>query len=138
MSILPWSKRNIDEKTSSTVVQIKNETVAERKPEPKTDIVIHQGSPLAQRSAGSVIQVRPREVMIAGEKVKVNPYELIRCIKRVTQNIGEYKEMDGIYSKVVIGALRKARGDLVSILENEFHVHWQIDKTTGESIFFMG
>lgn len=96
------------------------------------DIVIHRGG-----AGGAIVQVRSKQIAIAGTKAKVDPYQLIRMIKRVTQNIGEYKICEDVYYAVIIGALRKARGDLVGILENEFGIHWQIDEETGRSTFYM-
>lgn len=134
MSILPWSK-----KPGTALVPAVGTTTELSTTEPKVnnDIVIHRGSPLANKSQGSLVQVRSRELMIGGKKVKVDPHQLIRLIKRVTQNIGEYKGLEDIYSTIVCGALRKARGDLVNILETEFHIHWNIDKESGESVFYM-
>jgi hypothetical protein len=84
------------------------------------------------------VQMRGKEMTVAGTKKKVDPYQLIRMIKRVTQNIGEYKTCEDVYSTIIISALRKARGDLVSLLEGGFGVHWQVDRETGESVFFVG
>jgi hypothetical protein len=131
MSILPW--RNKSDEMTKAITTSEDQVV----PSAGGDIVVHKGNPLAVGSSNALVQVRPRMLVIAGDKVQVTPQSLIRCIKRVTQNIGEYKDQDDVYAKVVIGALRKARGDLVSLLENEFHIHWQIDKRTGESHFFM-
>jgi len=132
MAILPWGKKKSEEKQTPNVV-VREEP---RRPnngvmpvKENNDIVIRRGS------AGTIVQVRSKEVAIAGTKRMVDPYQLIRCIKRVTQTIGEYKICDDVYSAVIVGALRKARGDLVNILENEFRIHWQIDEGTGKSTF---
>ncbi len=58
-------------------------------------------------------------------------------IKQVTQTIGEYKDRDNPYSGYVIGALRKARSDMVTDLESHFNIHWEIDEHSGKSIFYM-
>lgn len=126
MSIIPWTSKK---KEATTEVAVKEDT---------KDIAIYRGNPLATKSqSGALVQVRSKELMIAGKKRKVDPHQLIRIIKRVTQNIGEYKGYEDVYSAVIIGALRKARGDLVNILEDEFHIHWQISNETGESVFYM-
>jgi len=119
--------------TTALAVTKQNDLVTDN----DTDIVIHKGNPIAKKPANALVQVRSKELMIAGQKRKVDPYQLIRMIKRVTQNIGEYKDSDDVYSALICGALRKARGDLVTILESEFHIHWQINQDTGESVFFM-
>lgn len=94
----------------------------------RNDIVIRKGN--------NIVQIKSKEIVIAGEKHKVDPYQLIRMIKRVTQNIGEYKGTeDDVYSAVIVGALRKARGDLVGVLEKNFNIHWQIGDD-GTSIFY--
>ena len=159
---LPWGKKKTDEEIAAELDlrkkgddEVGSELVVveeEPQPQPKkstlvvhkprstglthiqrnNDIVIHQGG-----RGGAIVQVRSKEVMIAGVKRRVDPYQLIRCIRRVTQNIGEYKMMEDIYSAIIIGALRKGRGDLVSILENEFSIHWQIEENTGASSFYM-
>lgn len=140
MSILPWGKK--EEKSTSLVPteepKPKKYEIAEREGHdlevhrPRNDIVIRHGG-----AGGAIVQVRSREIVIAGEKRRVDPYQLIRIIKRVTQNIGEYKSAEDIYGKIIIGALRKARGDLVNILEDSFGIHWQIDERTGASVFYM-
>lgn len=120
-SIVPWGKK---EKTP--VVE-------------EEEIVVYKGTTVQKAPTTGLAQVqsRSKKVMLAGKKVEVNPQQLIRCIKRITQNIGEYKATDDVYSHAIVTALRKARGDLVSILENEFHINWQISDS-GESVFFMG
>jgi hypothetical protein len=134
MGMLPWSKRTSEDKkvASSSLVPIerKNEVAVRQS---SNDIVIHNGP----RTGGAIVQVRSKMMTVAGKKVNVDPYQLIRLIKRVTQNIGEYKQHEDVYGAVIIGALRKARGDLVNILEDEFHIHWQISPDTGESTFYM-
>ncbi len=132
-SIIPWGKKKEQEQEEkpSTAVAVREER--------KSDIAIYKGNPLAPARTGNnaLVQVRSKELMVAGKKRKVDPYQLIRIIKRVTQNIGEYKGYEDVYSSVIVGALRKARGDLVNILEDEFHIHWQINADTGESVFYM-
>ena len=91
---------------------------------------------VAQRT-GAVVQVRSRMLTIKGKRFTVDPYQLIRIIKRVTQSIGEYRDAENPYAAYVVDGLRKARGDMVSDLENNFHIHWQIDQHTGNSVFFM-
>lgn len=128
-AVVPWGKGKEQEKPETRVAV---------RTQDKNEISIYRGNPLTQRTGGNaIVQVRSKELMVAGKKRKVDPYQLIRLIKRVTQNIGEYKDNEDVYSAVIIGALRKARGDLVGILEEEFHIHWQIDETTGHSVFHM-
>lgn len=137
--LIPWGRKKAEDAKPTTAIAISNGG-GQMVEADKGDIVIHnsKSTAIAPRGGGApLVQVRSKAVMIAGERVQVDPYQIIRCIKRVTQNIGEYKGMEDIYAKIVIGALRKARGDLVNILENEFKIHWQIDKTTGESVFYM-
>jgi hypothetical protein len=122
-SILPWNspETTLVKKTPSTDLAPKQSN---------NDILIGRPS-----GAGAMVQVRSKQVVIGGKRIDIDPYQLIRLIKRVTQNIGEYKDLDDAYSTIVCGALRKARGDLVNILECEFHIHWQVEN--GKSIFFM-
>jgi len=138
MAFLPWNRK---EKEKSTAIAVREEST------PKGELVEAEHHELIERRrndieirrgrSGAIVQVRSREIVIAGEKRKVDPYQLIRIIKRVTQNIGEYKSAEDIYGKIIIGALRKARGDLVNILEDSFGIHWQIDERTGASVFYM-
>lgn len=132
-ALIPWSKRKQEEKDETSdalVVHEEKHEIVERKP--SNDIVIHKG-----KNGGAIVQVRNKEIMLAGERRKVDPYQLIRMIKRVTQEIGSYKSDDDVYATIVVRALRKARGDLVNILENEFGIHWQINDDTGASMFYM-
>ncbi len=141
-AIIPWKKQNEeapdeivedaelvdDEEESSTKSLAKVEEKKGLAPiRKKNDIVIRKGN--------NIVQIKAKEIVIAGEKHKVDPYQLIRMIKRVTQNIGEYKLTEDVYSAVITGALRKARGDLVGILEKDFNIHWQIGDD-GTSIFY--
>jgi hypothetical protein len=84
-----------------------------------------------------LIQSARKDIVIQGKKYKVNAYQLMRMIKRITQNIGEYKEMETPYSAYIITSLRKARGDIVSDLEHYFHIYWSLDET-GQSVFTVG
>lgn len=102
-----------------------------------SDIQIQQRVPLVRQAPQAAIQIRSKQVALGGRRIDVDPYQLIRVIKRVTQNIGEYKDLEDVYSTIICGALRKARGDLVNILESQFHIHWEVDATTGKSIFYM-
>jgi hypothetical protein len=94
------------------------------------------------RRENNTIQVRPsadiqealRTVTIAGETRSVDPQQLVRLIRRVTQTIGEYTGRDDIYSAIIAKALREARGELVTVLEDSFGVHWRIEN--GKSVFW--
>ena len=138
------TKRKEEKKPSTALAVVEDQpkqTKGDLVERENTDIVERRSNELQVRrgpgNGGAIVQVRSREIMLAGEKRKVDPYQLIRMVKRVTQNIGEYKGQEDVYSKIVIGALRKARGDLVNSLEHNFGIHWQIDEETGQSIFYM-
>jgi hypothetical protein len=77
-------------------------------------------------------------ITISGKEHKVDPRQLIRMIKNITQTIGEYKSQDNPYSAYVTSALRKARNDIASDLENSFSIHFSIDENTGKSQFTLG
>ncbi len=143
-SIVPWGrgKKEEEEQQSTQLAPVKKPTtlvVADDDDGETTEIVVKSKTTIQKAPTNGLAQVqfKGKELMIAGKKTKVNPQQLIRCIKRITQNIGEYKATEDVYSSVVVGALRKARGDLVSILESEFHINWQINSDTGESVFYM-
>lgn len=85
---------------------------------------------------GSVIKVKTKEIIIDKAKYQVDAHQLMRMIRYITQSIGEYKDANHVYSAFVIGALRKARSDMASVLENEFHIHWTLED--GQSIFYLG
>ena len=85
---------------------------------------------------GQIVRVRAREMSICGNKRMVDPYELMRMIKNVTQTIGEYKDSDNAFGDFVVTAMRKARQDMVSRLSETFHIHWGIDDN-GKTYFFM-
>lgn len=84
----------------------------------------------------AIVQVRAKAIKIGDKVYNIDPQQLIRMIKQVTQTIGEYKNRDNPYAGYVIGALRKARSDMVSDLEHHFNIHWEIDEE-GKCVFFM-
>ena len=127
MSILPWSKPKSLVPASDGKTQSKSLV-----PSNEEEIVI-QG--VSKRPAPLVLE-RKKEITISGKTFTVDPYELIRLIKRVTQTIGEYKDLEDAFGVVMTAALRKARGDLVNQLQKNFSICWQIDEHTGQSIFF--
>lgn len=104
--------------------------------QPANDIAIYNGNPLSKRGGGAIVQVRSKEVMVAGKKINLDPYQLIRMIKQVTQTIGEYKGQDNPYALYVVKGMRKIRADMVSDLEHNFRIHWQVGDD-GTSVFFM-
>lgn len=85
------------------------------------------------RSSG-LIKVMPKEIKIGRELHQIDPQQLMRMVRRVTQDIGSYKSFDGPYAAIVLAALRKARGDMVSLLETHFRITWHINED-GDSIF---
>jgi hypothetical protein len=91
---------------------------------------------LQTRPTGTVLQVRPRDIDIDGQIIPADPYDLIAVIKNLTQQIGDWKKMDNLMGKYMIVALRSARTAAVSDLK-KFGIHWQIDKTSGESHFWL-
>ena len=108
-----------------------------------TDLVVYENRKatsiaLGAPRGGALVQVRSKALKIDGKVYNVDPRQLIRMIKQVTQTIGEYKSKDNPYSGYVIGALRKARSDMVSDLEHHFNILWEIDEATGRSVFYMG
>lgn len=95
-----------------------------------------QKSPVVKPTAtGIVVEFPTKSIIINGEIHKVDPRQLMRLIKNVTQTIGEYKRQDNVFAAVVMGALRKARNDLVSQLESKFKISWQVDED-GQSKFY--
>jgi len=97
----------------------------------RTDI----GPSLAQTNGLIVSTKKP--ITICGSTHRVDHESLIRMVRQVTQTIGEYNGQDTPYAAYIVGALRKARADMVSDLERYFGVHWRIDEATGKSIFYV-
>lgn len=85
---------------------------------------------------GTVLQVRKRDVEIDGLKIAADPHDLIAMIRTVTQQIGDYKAQDNLYGKYMVAGLRKVRSTMVADLQ-KFGIHWEIDKNSGESLFWM-
>lgn len=100
-------------------------------PQGGNDITITNGI------GGQPVRVYPKVVKVAGKAFNLDPSQLIRMIRNVTQTIGEYKQMDNPYSAYIVNSLRKARADMVSDLETHFHINWRIDETTGKCLFWM-
>lgn len=99
-------------------------------PLPDNDIVVTAGI------GGPVVHVSTKIVKINGRSYRMDPAQLIRMIKTVTQTIGEYKNMDNPNAAYIINAMRKGRSDMVSDLESHFRIHWKIDEN-GNSFFWM-
>lgn len=85
---------------------------------------------------GTILHVKKREVDIDGLKVVADPHDLITMVRTVTQQIGEYKAQDTLYGKYMVAGLRKVRATMVADLQ-KFGIHWEIDKGSGESMFWM-
>jgi hypothetical protein len=85
---------------------------------------------------GTILQVKKREVEIDGIKFDADPYDLITMIRTVTQQIGEYKDQQNLFGKYMVAGLRKVRASMVADLQ-KFGIHWEIDKNSGESMFWM-
>ena len=141
MNLIPWgNKKAVDE---TALVPVESGTGVERAgslvPKDDDDIVIYRGKGAVAnyKPKGEMVQVRAKPLKIAGKTYNVDPRQLIRMIKQVTQTIGEYKDKDNPYGSYVVGALRKARSDMVSDLEHHFSIHWEIDEASGRSIFYM-
>jgi len=92
---------------------------------------------LVQRSVGgTVLRVRKREVTIDEKKYDADPHDLISMIRTITQQIGDHKKEESLLAKYMISGLRKVRSAMVSDLQ-KFGIHWEIERGTGESIFWM-
>ena len=77
-----------------------------------------------------------RTISLGGQDFDIDAPTLIRMVKQITQAIGEYKRMKNCYSQYIIPSLRKSRSDMLSDLEHHFHIKWEIDANTGESVFY--
>lgn len=130
MSFLSWNKS----KKSTELVPIDNQS------KDQEEIVVYKGNKndiTVRQDRRTMVKVRSKSVKIDGKVYEIDPKELIRMIKQVTQTIGEYKNRDNPYASYVIGALRKARNDMVSDLEHHFKINWEIDEETGKSVFYL-
>lgn len=85
---------------------------------------------------GTVLHVKRRDVEIEGKLVAADPHDLITLIRTVTQQIGDYKAQDNLLGKYMVAGLRKVRSAMVSDLQ-KFGIHWEIDKNSGDSTFWM-
>lgn len=97
-----------------------------------SDIVISNGN-----HGGAVITVRPKQISVNGKTFNIDPYQLIRMIKNITQTIGEYKSQESPYAAYVVNSLRKTRASMCDDLTHHFRIHWEIDEKTGKSKFWM-
>ena len=93
-----------------------------------------QKSPIVE-TRRTYLQARAKIITVGGGQFQVDADMLMRMIRQLTQQIGEYKDMDNIYSRYVIPSLRKARSDMVSDLERHFSIKWELDKQ-GQSVFY--
>ena len=91
---------------------------------------------VARPVGGTMLHVRKREIEIAGQRLTADPHDLMAMIRTVTQQIGDYKKQDNLLGQYMVEGLRKVRATIVSDLQ-KFGIHWEIDKSTGESYFYM-
>jgi len=114
--------------------QLKDTAKSTRAPVPAP---AKQTPPVVIEQRTQMVEVRRSTavVRVMGENFEIDPSQFIRMIRQITQTIGEYKAMDNVYGRYVIPALRKARSDMVSDLENKFGIHWEID-SNGNSRFY--
>jgi len=95
-----------------------------------------KGGNLVKRRNTTMAAVRQeyKTISIGGQNFDIDAPTFIRMIKQITQAIGEYKRMDNVYSRYIIPSLRKSRSDMLSDLEQHFHVKWEI--VDGQSVFY--
>lgn len=86
-------------------------------------------------SAETELSKLTKTIIINKEKCRVNPVEIIRHIKTITQTIGQYKSDESPLSMILVRGLRQSRSEFVQILEQEFQIHWKLDLNQN-SIFF--
>lgn len=92
---------------------------------------------LATRPVGGpVVHVKRREIIIDNQHLEADPEDLMTIIRSLTQEIGDLKRQDNLIGHYKVSALRTARQAVVSDLK-KFGIHWEIDKVTGESAFWM-
>jgi len=145
MGLLSWVKGSKEGKTAMVPIEAGtgvSRSAALVSTDSDDEIVVYEDRKASgitlSPARGAVVQVREKSVKIDGKVYKIDPQHLIRMIKQVTQTIGEYKNKDNPYSAYVVGALRKARSDMVSDLEHHFKIQWEIDEGSGRSVFYMG
>lgn len=131
--MFPWSNKK--EESTALSAHVDKPTELALTNDKDQDVVVYQGHPGKPHS--TMVHVRSKPLKVGGKIYNVDAKQLIRMIRQVTQTIGEYKERDNIYAGYVIGALRKCRSDMVSDLETHFGIHWEIDESCGQSIFYM-
>jgi len=98
-----------------------------------------------QKSSPGTIKVTPEGLLMKAPKAtikvgadtykNVDPREIIRAVKYITQSIGEYKRQDNLQSSYIVPALRKSRAQMVADLEQHFKISWQVNPDTGQSEF---
>lgn len=86
----------------------------------------------------SVSKYSPGPQLLSRHQPKDSGYiPLCRIIKNITQQIGEYKKSrDPMAERYLIPALRNARSRVVADLESLYHITWEINPETGESVFY--
>lgn len=108
-----------------------DEEIIEIKPR---SLVKSSGTNIEIYKSRSLIKPIKKKLEFFGTSYEMTAEELCRMIKNVTQTIGEYKGQKNPYSHIIVGALRKARRDLVTTLETEFRISYYIGDE-GQSIF---
>src|SRR5271169_2704997 len=98
MNLIPWLKKD-------KIVTVEDEN--------KSDIVVIQSSKLtAAKPISPVVQVRRKSIVIGGKKFNVDPHALMRMVMQVTQEIGEYKDLENPMALYSITGLRRVRQDI--------------------------
>ncbi len=92
--------------------------------------------PIEVSAEGITIKIPTAKINVDGRLVDVDPRELIRIVKYITQSIGEYKRQGNLYAGYAVPALRKARSPVVADLERHFGITWRINTQSGVSEFY--
>lgn len=90
--------------------------------------------PVSISRGGQIVHHDP--AVVSGTKDGLDSESLMRMIREITQQIGDYKRQNSLCgNRYVIPALRKARAAMVSDLESKFRIHWKIDND-GQCYFY--
>jgi len=88
------------------------------------------------QGGGLAVETTKRQLEIDGKVHEFTPRQLCNMIRYITQTIGEYKKMGNLYAVMLVPAMRKARRDVASLLEENFSIVWELDEN-GDSVFFV-
>jgi len=100
------------------------------------EVIANKEVQIVDRKGNAIVVKKVSKIVsVSGKKFDMNPLELVRMIRNVTQQIGDHKRNGNAYSAYLLPQLRTTRNQMVADLERYFGVSHVISDE-GKSIFY--